>query len=91
MSETTTEKIDMQAVYDSLTGFDEIAIKAKFGAPVAELDGAMQSRASLYVVSKREGMADADAFRHSMDITNGDLEQRILKPDTEDEAAEGKD
>ena len=88
MTDTDAGRIDVQAVYESLTGFDEMAIKAKFGMPVAELDGATQSRTALFITRKREGMNDADAFKFAMGTTNGDLEGMLVKPGDLD--AEGK-
>lgn len=60
MSDT---QMTAEEILDSLTGFDEMAIKQHFGATVGELtkDETMLGRALVFVAKRREGLADDDA------------------------------
>lgn len=65
---------DMTAteVFESLTGFDEIAIAQKFGTDVtvlADTKPTMFMRALVYVLKRRDGMTDAEAKNAAMGLT----------------------
>lgn len=68
-------------VFNSLTGFDEIAVRRYFGAPPTamakaaseEYDVPMFLRSLSFVLARREGATDADAYKTTMDTTNADV------------------
>jgi hypothetical protein len=66
-----------EEVFDSLTGFDEIAIAQQFGHTVADLaqnDVSMFARALVFVAKRRDGLTDDEAktaaFTMSLKETN---------------------
>jgi hypothetical protein len=61
----------------SLTGFDEIAISRAFDTAYAAMDGTMMCRALWFVVHRRDGMNDVDAYRTVMLVTIGELQERF--------------
>jgi hypothetical protein len=69
-----TDKLTLDEAVESLTGFDEIAIEKKFGHDITTLltDHAIRAmRATAFVLKRREGLNDADAYKASMDMTIG--------------------
>lgn len=69
MSETQQTS---EEVFDSLTGFDEIAIAQHFGQTVMDLaakDQSMFGRALIFVVKRREGANDDDARNAALGLT----------------------
>lgn len=61
-----------EEVFDSLTGFDEIAISFHFGHTVSELaqsDASMFGRALVFIVKRREGLTDDEARNAAMEMT----------------------
>lgn len=86
-------QIDQTAeqVFDSVTGFDEIAISTHFGRTVQELaekDASMFGRALVFVVKRREGLADDEARNAALGLTFGEFQAFFAEP-SEEEA--GKD
>lgn len=79
--------IDSEEVFRSMTGFEEIAVEQCFRRRVRSLaeDETMLMRAIMFVVRKREGMADPDAFRSTMLDRLDDLTARFKKPADDDE------
>lgn len=76
-----------QAVYDSLTRWDELAIKKAFGADPLELtesDRAGFARALIFTDLRRHGYSDKDARQASFDMPNGAVND-YFAPDEEDE------
>lgn len=70
MSALTAEE-----VFDSLTGFDEIAITQHFGRTVSELaekDQSMFGRALVFVVKRREGATDDEARNAALGLAMKD-------------------
>lgn len=87
-------RIDLTAegVFDSLTGFDEIAIAQQFGRTVvdlAESDKTMFGRALAFIVKRRDGASDTDAKDAAFQMTLKDLNENFFAEATEDES--GKD
>lgn len=92
---TTRTANDM---FESLTGFDEIAIAAHFGRKVTALAADAQKdaenpdpftflRALIFVDKKRtEGLNDPDAYKTTQGLTLADVQSYF--GDDEDEAAE---
>lgn len=62
-------------VMDSLTGFDELAIRAQFGDPVERLGGTMIMRALHMVTLRRAdpGLKAPDAYSQVMALPLGDV------------------
>lgn len=63
-----------EEVFDSLTGFDEMAIAQHFGRTIGDLasyDESMFSRALIFTLKRREGLADADAHNAALEMTMG--------------------
>jgi hypothetical protein len=59
----------IEEMVGSLNGWDEIAIEQKFGKGLADLSATLTARACAFVLKRREGMNDLDAFRAVMDMT----------------------
>jgi hypothetical protein len=60
-----------EEVLDSLTGFDEMAIKQHFGQTVAGLtkDETMLGRALVFVLKRRDGLVDDDARNAALEMS----------------------
>lgn len=61
-----------EEVFDSLNGFDEIAIRKVFGATVLDLsnsDRLMFARSLVFTVKRREGLSDKDAHKATLEMT----------------------
>lgn len=67
-------KCDLTAgeVFDSLTGQDEMEIATQFGRNISDLtdnDPSMWGRALIFVVLRRAGEVDSDAYTKAMAMT----------------------
>lgn len=87
-------QIDQTAeqVFDSVTGFDEIAISQHFGRTVQELaekDASMFGRSLIFVVKRREGATDDEARNAALGLTFGEF-QTFFAEATEEEAGKGE-
>jgi hypothetical protein len=87
------EQTDQTAeqVFDSITGFDEIAIAQHFGRTVQELaekDASMFARALVFVVKRRDGATDDEARNLALGQTMKEYNAFFAEP-SEEEA--GKD
>lgn len=81
-----------EQVFDSVTGFDEIAIAQRFGRTIADLaqgDASMFMRSLVFVVKRREGANDEDAWKDAMGMSTKDTLTGFFAEDSEEEA--GKD
>lgn len=81
-----TEKPTPKEVSDSLTGFDEIAIKQKFGDPLKKLaddDQTQFLRALVFVIRRRDGKPDSEAFHIAQSITLGAISDEFRGEDAE--------
>lgn len=78
------------AFLDTLTGFDELAIKRAFSAPIGDLDKVALLRGLAFVHIRREtGAKDSDAYRQAMELPQGVLGDLFADED-DIEADEGK-
>ena len=62
--------------FDTLNGFDEIAIRKAFGATVEQLSGSDRlqfARALVFVAKRREGATDKEAHDAAQALTMGEL------------------
>ena len=101
-SKTKASEADLlrsSEIVDDLTGFDEQAIKAHFGATITELgdtDGITFLRACLFAHYRHSGdggKTDVDKFKSAQGMRFGDLKALFAADDGDDElpGAEGKD
>lgn len=73
---TPTPRLTAEEAFDSLTGFDEIAIEKAFGQDVMVLAEDKQltfTRALLFILRRRDGMSDAEAKTAVMNMPVGDV------------------
>lgn len=71
-------EIGPQAMYESLNGFDEIAVAKAFGAVItafAETDPMKFGRALMFVDLRRQGFKDTDAYKRAMNSTNAETNE----------------
>lgn len=83
----TDAKMTADEVVDSLTGFDEIAIRNAFGMDIlksGEDQPATMLRSLAFVLNRREGMTDSDAKNAALSMTLGEV--NALFEEDEDEA-----
>jgi len=81
-----------EEVFDSITGFDEIAITTHFGHTLGELtvtDSSMFVRALIFVVKRREGLDDVKAREAALALTLKECNEEFFAEQSEEEA--GKD
>jgi len=73
--------------FDSLTGFDEIAIRKEFRQDVARLyeaDAMAFIRAMVFVHQRRQGLKDPAAFQAAMEMPQRELQHYFAdEPDGE--------
>ena len=76
----TTEAVgaqDVSEIINSFTGWDEIAIEQLFRRSFARMgESTLCLRAVDFVVRRRAGAADKDAYRSCMAMTYGELIER---------------
>ncbi|MBS2939590.1 hypothetical protein KDN32_17765 [Nocardioides sp. J2M5] len=75
-------------MFESLTGFDEIAIAAHFGDKITNLhaDPFAFLRALAFVDFRRGGQNDKDAYQSAMALTISATQNYFTEDETEDEA-----
>lgn len=86
-----SDNLTGSAVFDSLTGFDEIAIAQRFGRTVTDLaqhDSTMFTRALVFVIKRRDGATDDGAWDAALGLSLKDV-STFFATDTDEEA--GKD
>ncbi|GAB3990119.1 hypothetical protein [Nocardioides marmoraquaticus] len=81
----TSAKLTGQEVANSLTGFDEIAIKQAFGNSLDQLDPITVARACGFVLMRRSGQGDRDAYHSVMSMTQGSLQDLFAVEDDVDD------
>lgn len=70
----------------TLTGFDELAIEQKFHRNLGDLTASMMIRALAFIVFRRRGMDDTDAYQEVMAGPFGAMDDLFSSdPDGEDE------
>lgn len=82
-----------EEAFDSLTGFDELAIAAQFGRTVtqlAEQDPTMFGRALVFVVKRRDGASDGEAKDAAFEMTLKDLNENFFATPSDDESGKDK-
>lgn len=97
MSDTTTteapELLDADALAKSINGFEQIAIRGVFRERLDQLaaDGTMFMRALLFVLAKRDGAGDGDAYRQVMNLPLDQVVDRFRDADTSGVEPEDED
>lgn len=77
----STVKVTATEVFESLTGYEEVAIAKTFGANPHETDehgksdlvGTLLGRSLVFVVARRDGKSDAEAEQVAMSMTVPEL------------------
>lgn len=64
---TTEKKLTWNEHVELLTGFDELAIEKAFGTDFDNLRESMMLRALVFIVEKRAGANDKDAYKAVME------------------------
>ena len=91
------EKPTAEETLNSLTGYDEIAVSKAFGSEILDLADKRQTaftRALVFVLMRRAGSRDRDAFETVMHMGLGDVqahfrEEELDPDDPETPAGEG--
>lgn len=81
-------KVTVLEAVRSLTGYDEEAIEAQFGAALGDLPDTRMLRALMFARYRHEGMPDGDALKEAMTLTLGALDTCFRD---EGEESEGND
>jgi len=83
-------KVDVTATefFQSLTGYDEVAIGKAFGATPTELQGTMLGRALVFVAERRADRNDVDALDAAMKVTVQDLTDYFVPEGDEESGKE---
>lgn len=82
-----------EEVFDSVTGFDEIAIANHFGATVQELaekDASMFARALIFVVKRRDGLDDNEARNAALGLSMKEFREFFAEA-SDEEAGKGEE
>jgi hypothetical protein len=66
-------------VVDSLTGFDQIAVKRSFGEAVDDMDDTVLMRALWFVLQRRANVDDANAFQNAMRAPWGEVKAQFRR------------
>lgn len=70
----------MGGLVGSLNGYDEKAIEQFFGSPFDEIrNGRARARSILFVLARRDGMKDQDAYGNVMLMTLSQLDERYTE------------
>lgn len=82
---TPPARLDPEQVAGSCTGFDELAIERAFGRELTDLGESTRAlRALLFVVRRRGGLSDTDAYRAVMNLSLDELMGHFEEPDDGD-------
>lgn len=81
--DSTADRIDLEELSQSLTGFEEIAVERLFDHPFSDLaqSGTKYMRAMRFVELKRTGMNDQDAAQAAMLEPLGQIVGRYVSRD----------
>lgn len=75
------EPVPVMETVKSLTGFDEIAVAQVFGKEFTDLSATGTARAALFVLLRRKGSSDSEAYRTAMGVSLGRLDGLFVKDD----------
>ena len=82
---------DATKVMGSFTGFEEIAVTRMFGMSISDMGNTwtIAARAMTFVLLKRDGMTDKDAFRTAMEEPASVADGRYVAGDASGESPAG--
>lgn len=82
-----TEKVNLEAVFKSLTGFDEIAIAQRFQMEIQSLRErpSMACRAVLFIDARRKGATDNEAYKRVMEMPLSEVMDIVEVPDDDED------
>lgn len=82
---TPAEQVSADELFESLTGFDEIAIAKAFGVELFALQEKpfLFMRAMVFILRRREGAKDPEAHHAAMAMTLGELTELFPEPEAE--------
>lgn len=91
MTTETTEtgpRIEQTAdeFFDTLNGFDEIAVAKHFGSPPVELTDTNKiafARSLVFVAERRAGSKDGEAYKYAMNATVGEVNAYFAEAEEE--------
>jgi hypothetical protein len=85
-------KPTVEAALKGLTGFDEVAIEQAFRADLSEVmdSGSKSVRALIFVLKRREGLKDKEAFQYAMEVSRGDLNSHFTLSTEADASGEAE-
>jgi hypothetical protein len=84
-----TQIIDAREFAQTLTGFDELAIKKFFRDTFENLDGMLAPRSLIFVLFRREGNTDGDAYTRSMNLTIGQVDTYFVTGEDSEGESDG--
>lgn len=73
----TEPTMTAEEISESLTGFDEIAITKAFHTPLHQLEGTLPARALVFVLKRRAGLTDGEAYKASMELSQSSLMEQF--------------
>jgi hypothetical protein len=77
-------------LFESMTGYDEIAIGKAFGATPTELQGTLLGRAMVFIALRRAGSNDVDALDGAMKVTVKELADYFVPEGDEESGKESE-
>ncbi|HET6915737.1 MAG TPA: hypothetical protein VFH56_06560 [Acidimicrobiales bacterium] len=86
-------KLNGSDLFESLTGFEEIAIAQRFGRTVLDLassDQTMFGRALVFAGTRREGATDDDAWQTAMEMPLKQVQELVAEADEDESLESGK-
>lgn len=85
MTDAQSGQVPAEELFESLTGFDEIAITKAFKVELFDLQEKpfLFMRAMAFILRRREGAKDAEAYQAAMEMTLGELTALFPEPEPE--------
>lgn len=85
VADAPADLLDPDVISRSIDGFEQIAIRQTFRERLDQLaaDGTMFMRALLFVLAKRDGLPDGDAYRNVMLLHLEDVVSRFRGDDSD--------
>lgn len=88
----STTETTIQEMAESLTGYDELAIKKEFRLTVSALvndgDTIASMRAYVFVHQRRQGLKDSEAYAAAMEMRQADILAYFSAGDDDEEPAD---
>ena len=81
---TTAPKPMLEDVLESFDGWDEVAIAQQFGKDWTDLAGTQLGRAAAFVLRRRGGVHDGEAYRLAMGLTVRALKETFADDDLDE-------